>query len=51
MSKRVCGEFHRQKKPWISKPKIKIMLICFFDIRGVIDFESVPEGATVNQAF
>jgi hypothetical protein len=27
------------------------MLICFFDIRGVIHFESVPEGTTVDQTF
>jgi hypothetical protein len=25
------------------------MLICFFDIRGIIHFEFVPEGTTVNQ--
>jgi hypothetical protein len=27
------------------------MLICFFDIMGVIHFEFVPEGTTVNQIF
>jgi hypothetical protein len=41
----------RPKNPWISKSKIKTMLICFFDIRGNIQFESIPEGATVNQTF
>jgi hypothetical protein len=37
------------KKPWISKPKIKTMFICFLDIRGIIQFEFVSEGTTVNQ--
>jgi hypothetical protein len=27
------------------------MLISFFNIDGIIDFESVPEGTTVNQTF
>jgi hypothetical protein len=27
------------------------MLICFFDISGIIHFEFVPVGATGNQAF
>jgi hypothetical protein len=43
--------FCRPKKPQISKSKIKIMLICFFDIRDIIHFEFVLEGATVKQTF
>jgi hypothetical protein len=39
------------KKPRMSKSKIKTMLICFFEIRGIIRFESAPAGATVNQTF
>jgi hypothetical protein len=31
----------RLKKPRISKPKIKTLLICFFDIRGVVHFKFV----------
>jgi hypothetical protein len=27
------------------------MLICFFDISGIIYFESAPAGTTVNQTF
>jgi hypothetical protein len=27
------------------------MLICFFNIRGIIHFEFVLEGTTVNQTF
>jgi hypothetical protein len=33
----------------MSKSKIETTLICFFEIRGTIDF--VTEGTTVNQAF
>jgi histone-lysine N-methyltransferase SETMAR len=35
----------------MSKSKIKTMSICFFDIRGIIHFEFVPEGTIVNQTF
>jgi histone-lysine N-methyltransferase SETMAR len=31
--------------------KIKTMLMCCFDIRGIIYFKFLPEGAIVNQAF
>jgi hypothetical protein len=41
----------RPKKPRMSKSKVKIMLFCFFDIRGIIYFEFVSEGTTVNQTF
>jgi hypothetical protein len=34
-----------------SKKKIKIMLIIFFDYRGVVHKEFVPEGKTVNAIF
>jgi hypothetical protein len=30
---------------------IKIMLICFFNIRGIIHFEFVTKGTTFNQTF
>jgi hypothetical protein len=39
------------KKPRMTKSKFKTMLICFFDVRGIIHFEFVPEGTTVNQTF
>ena len=32
-----------------SKPKVKVMLIVFFDIQGIVLFEFLPQGQTVNQ--
>ena len=31
------------------KSKVKVMLIVFFDIQGIIYFEFLPQGQTVNQ--
>lgn len=41
----------RMKKARMSKSKFKAMLIVFFDIRGVVMVEWVPEGQTVNQHY
>lgn len=41
----------RPKKARMSKSKIKVMLITFFDQRGLVHHEFVPEGQTVNQHF
>jgi len=35
----------------MSKSKIKLMLICFFDSQGIVHKEFVPPGQTVNQTF
>jgi hypothetical protein len=35
----------------VSKPKIKTMLICFFDISGILHFELVPRRTSVNETF
>jgi hypothetical protein len=41
----------RMKKVRMSKSKVKAMIIVFFNIRGVIVIEWVPEGQTVNQKY
>jgi hypothetical protein len=41
----------RPKKPQMLKSKIKTMLICSFDIRGIIHFKFVSKGTTVNHTF
>jgi hypothetical protein len=41
----------RPEKPQMSKFEIKTMLICFLNISGIIHFEFVPEGTTVNETF
>jgi hypothetical protein len=30
---------------------MKTIVITFFDIKGTIDFEFIPQGRTVNQAY
>ncbi|UYV72446.1 hypothetical protein LAZ67_9003181 [Cordylochernes scorpioides] len=41
----------RPKKARISMSRIKRMIIVFFDIRGIVHWEFVPQGQTVNSAF
>ena len=41
----------RPKKARMSKSKIKVMLIAFFDQRGLVHHQFVPAGETVNQHF
>jgi [histone H3]-lysine36 N-dimethyltransferase SETMAR len=50
------SEWHRPSSPRPkqarqSKSKIKIMLIIFFDIRGIVYREYVPFGQTINQEY
>ena len=39
----------RSKKARQSRSKIKLMLIAFFDARGIVHMEFLPHGHTVNQ--
>lgn len=41
----------RQKIARMSKSKFKAMMIVFFDIRGIVHIDWVPEGQTVNQVY
>ncbi|UYV61595.1 hypothetical protein LAZ67_1005470 [Cordylochernes scorpioides] len=41
----------RPKKARMRKSRIKTMIIVFFDIRGIVHCEFVPQGETVNSAF
>ena len=34
-----------------SKSRVKIILLTFFDIRGIVHYEFVPTGQTVNQVY
>ena len=45
------AESPRPKKVHMSKSKIKVMLIAFFNQKGMVHHEFVPEGETVNQHF
>ena len=44
-------ESPRPKKACMQKSKLKTMLICFFDQEGIIHWEFVPPGMTVNADF
>jgi len=62
----VCGydpEMKHQSSQWNSadspRPKkgrqvlskVKVMLIVFFDMEGIVHYEYIPQGQTVNQQF
>ena len=39
----------RLRKARQSKSKVKVMLITFFDVRGIVHSEFLPQGQTINQ--
>ena len=39
----------RPKKARLFKSKIKVMLIAFFDVHGIVHLEFLPQGQTINQ--
>jgi hypothetical protein len=41
----------RMKKARMSNSQVKVMVIGFFNIRGVIMIEWVPKGQTFNQKY
>lgn len=41
----------KPKKSRLEKSKVKTMLICFYDSKGIIHEEFVPPGQTVNAVF
>lgn len=55
-TKRQSAEWKRPdepnpKKSRLEKSKVKTMLICFYDSKGIIHKEFVPPGQTVNAVF
>jgi hypothetical protein len=41
----------RPKKARQVQSKVKVMLIVFFDMEGIVQYEHVPQGQTVNHQF
>ncbi|UYV83495.1 hypothetical protein LAZ67_23001230 [Cordylochernes scorpioides] len=41
----------RFKKARVIKSKLKCLLITFFDVKGLVHYEFVPEGQTINQHY
>ncbi|KAL1129330.1 hypothetical protein AAG570_013859 [Ranatra chinensis] len=50
-SERHTPESSKPKKARISKSKVKAKLIVFFDAKGVVHKEFLPQGQTINAAY
>jgi hypothetical protein len=51
LTKRKTPTSPRMKKATMCKLNVKVMMIVFFNIRGIIMIEWVPEGQMVNQKY
>jgi len=40
---------HLSRKNHTSGPQVKTMLVCFFNHKGIVHYEFIAQGKTVNQ--
>jgi hypothetical protein len=40
---------HLRQKARMSRSQVKTMLVCFFDHKGIVHYESIAQGQTVYQ--
>ena len=43
------ADYPRPKKACQVQSKVKVMLIVFFDMEGIVHYEHIPQGQNVNQ--
>jgi hypothetical protein len=48
---KVLSGINGSKRARMSKSQMKIVLITFFDIKGLVRFEFTTQGQTVSQAY
>jgi len=50
-SRMFLNDTNGSKKARMSKSQMKTILITFLDIKGIVHFELIPQGQTVNRAY
>jgi hypothetical protein len=49
IKKSSVSEWHKRLRVRMSKSRMKSVLVTFFDIKGIVHFEFIPQSQTINQ--